>query len=316
MQLFRKFRRTDGFRAVCFQGEEIRVAHVTRSGSSKPSVTMAMTTPLAGAEPASILSHFSKQWHNEQYECSMLVNSRDYQILPVEAPNVPPNELKSAVSFVVMDMLDFHIDQATIDVLTVPQDKNVAQRGRGMLAIAIRSELVGKYQGWFEAAKLPLHVIDIPEMAQRNIASFLESGERGIAMASFDVDGGLLTFTAGGELYQSRRIEATLDQLLNSEQSEREACYERIALEIQRSLDHFGRQFGGVAIAKLMVGPLGEARDELVASLAANLDIAVESLDLANVFDFARFPELKSPAQQQRYFMALGAALRVEEKTL
>jgi MSHA biogenesis protein MshI len=315
MQLFRKFRRADGLRAVCFQGEEIRVAHVMRNGASKPSVTMATTTPLAGAEPAAILSHFSKQWHSEQYECTMLVNPRDYQILPVEAPNVPPDELKSAVSFVIMDMLDFHIDQATIDVLTVPQDKN-AQRARGMLAVAIRSELVGKYQGWFEAAKLQLRVIDIPEMAQRNISSLLESGERGIAMASFDIDGGLLTFTAGGELYQSRRIEATLDQLLNSESSEREACYERVALEIQRSLDHFGRQFGGVTIAKLVVAPLGGSSDELVTFLAANLDIPVENLDLGTVFDFTRFPDLRNPAYQQRYFMALGAALRVEEKTL
>jgi MSHA biogenesis protein MshI len=316
MQLFRKFKKVDGFRAICLRGEEVRVAHVMRSGSSKPVVTMTATASVNGVGPAAVLSNLSRQWQAEQYECTMLVNAGDYQFLPVEAPNVPSTELKSAISFVVMDMLDFHVDQATIDVLSIPQDKNAAQRSRTMYAVAIRTKLVGEYQSWFDTAKLPLHVIDIPEMAQRNIASLLELPGRGIAVVSFDADGGLLTFTAGGELYQARRIDATLDQLLRSEPADRESCHERVALEIQRSLDHFGRQFGSVSIAKLIVAPIGEDDGGLAEFLRGNLDISVEALDLATVFDIVRVPELKTATNQQRYFMALGAALRVEEKTL
>lgn len=316
MQLFRKFKKVEGFRALCFRGDEIRVVHVTRSSSLKPIVVMTATEALGSGESSAVLSHFAKRWNGEHYECTMLVNSGDYQILPVEAPNVAPNELKSAISFVVMDMLDFHIDQATIDVISIPQDKNAAQRNRGMYAIAIRTKLVGEYQSWFETAKLPLHVIDIPEMAQRNIASLIETGEGGVAMLSFDVDSGLLTFTAGGELYQSRRIDATLDQLLKSPSDERETVHERVALEIQRSLDHFGRQFSSLHITKLVVAPLGHDDGGLINFLAGNLDIGVESLNLDAIFDIGRAPELMSPVNQQRYFMALGAALRVEEKTL
>ena len=44
--------------------------------------------------------------------------------------------------------------------------------------------------------------------------------------------------------------------------------------------------------------------------LAQNLPVPVELLDLANVFDLSRTPELKSPENQARYFVALGAALR------
>jgi MSHA biogenesis protein MshI len=315
MQLFRKFRRVDGLRAICFKGEEVRVAHVS-GGSGKRAVALIASERLDGHDPAGGLSHLSRKWNGEQYECTMLVNPGDYQMLPVEAPNVPPSELKTAISFVVMDMLDFHIDQATIDVIAIPQDKNAAQRGRGMLAVAIRTELIGKYQSWFNAAKLPLRVIDIPDMAQRNIAALLEPPDRGLALVSFDVDGGLLTLTAGGELYQSRRIDVTLAQILHSDTGQREVAHERVALEIQRSLDNFGRQFSSVGVAKLMVAPIGDDDGGLVGYLAANLDIGVEALDLASIFDLGRVPELRSPANQQRYFMALGAALRVEEKTL
>lgn len=316
MQLFRKFRRVDGLRTICFRGGEVRAAHVSRGAASKPVVSMVVSEASPNGDPVAALSHFSRLWHNDQFECSIVINPSDYQVLPVEAPKVPVTELKSAISFVVMDMLDFHVDQATIDVLSIPHDKNAAQRNRGMYAIAARTELIGRYQGWFAAAKLPLRVIDIPEMAQRNIAALIEPPDRGIAMVFFDVDGGLLTLTAGGELYQSRRIDATLDQLLHSDPAERESVHERVALEIQRSLDSFGRQFSTISVAKLVVAPVGEDDGGLIAYLSQNLDIALDPLDLSTVFDFSRTPELKSAAAQQRYFMALGAGLRVEEKTL
>ena len=316
MKLFRKFKKADGFRAICFRGEEVRVAHVARAGSAKPVVSLATSARLNGEGPVAVLSHFSKQWYSEQYKCTMLANPGDYQLLPVEAPNVPPDELKSAISFVVMDMLDFHVDEATIDVLSIPQDKNAAQRGRSMYAVAIRTRLVGEYQGWFEAAKLPLHVIDIPEMAQRNIASLLETADRGIAMVSFDIDGGFLTLTAGGELYQARRIDVTLEQVVQTETAERTSYHERVALEIQRSLDHFGRQFSSVAIGTLVVAPMGEQDGGLIEFLRGNLDVPIEYLNLEQLFDISRVPELRSLSNQQRYFMALGAGLRVEEKTL
>ena len=41
-------------------------------------------------------------------------------MLSLEAPAVPREELKTAVGWRLKDMLDFHIDDATIDVLAIP----------------------------------------------------------------------------------------------------------------------------------------------------------------------------------------------------
>ena len=46
--------------------------------------------------------------------------------------------------------------------------------------------------------------------------------------------------------------------------------------------------------------------------LSSNMYMPVETLDLASVFDFSRTPELADPAQQARFFLPLGAALRTE----
>src|SRR5438067_7603301 len=51
--------------------------------------------------------------------------------------------------------------------------------------------------------------------AQRNISALLEPEGRGVAMLSFDADGGLLTVTFKAELYLARRIDVTLEQLLD-----------------------------------------------------------------------------------------------------
>ena len=61
---------------------------------------------------------------------------------------------------------------------------------------------------------------------------------------------------------------------------------------------------GRIVLAPLPT-PLG-----LLDYLAQNLPVPVELLDLANVFDLSRTPELKAPENQARYFVALGAALR------
>jgi MSHA biogenesis protein MshI len=42
----------------------------------------------------------------------------------------------------------------------------------------------------------------------------------------------------------------------------------------------------------------------------------VDALDLASVLDLSKVPELRTLEQQQRHFLTLGAALRLEETVL
>ncbi|WP_371868872.1 type IV pilus biogenesis protein PilM [Duganella lactea] len=248
------------------------------------------------------------------YHCGTLLNGGEYQLLMVDAPNVPQDELKTAVRWRLKDMLDFHIDDATIDVLDIPVDTSAASRGHSMFAIAARNVLIQSRQALFSEVKLDLNLIDIPEMAQRNISALLETDGRGLAMLSFDADGGLLTITYKAELYLSRRIDVTLAQLLEHDAGRQQALFDKITLELQRSLDHFDRQFSYVNVLKLMLAPTGA--EGLHAHLATNLYMPVEAMTLDDVFDLSKVPALQAVAQQQRFFLTLGAALRHEEVKL
>lgn len=256
-----------------------------------------------------MLTSVARELKAGEYRCMNLLMPGEYQLLSVEAPNVPADELKTAVRWRLKDMLDFHVDDATIDVLNVPAGNSGSGRPQSMFAVAARNSLIQARQEEFRDADMGLCVIDIPEMAQRNIAALLEPEGRGVAMLSFDHSGGLLTVTYQGELYLARRVDVTLEQL---QQGDRQQALERVALELQRSLDHFDRQYSFINVSKLMLAPSGISG--LADFLSPNLYVPVEAFELGAVLDLQAVPELHALDAQARHFMTLGAALRDEEE--
>jgi MSHA biogenesis protein MshI len=314
MGFFSKAKKNDGWLTLSFLGDGICTGSVTRVGEGKPMVDVAAFFPCQPSRSAEALERVGKELHAGRKHCGTLLSGGEYQLLTVEAPNVPPEELKTAVRWRLKDMLDFHVDDATIDVLDIPVDSTGGSRSHSLFAVAARNSLIQSCQELFSAAKIPLTVIDIPEMAQRNISALLEPPGRGLAMLSFHDDGGLLTITFKGELYLARRIEVTLPQLLEPDTEKQHACFDKITLELQRSLDHFDRQFNFVSVSKLLLAPTGV--EGLHEHLAGNMYMPVEAMELGDVFDLGKQPELQDVAQQQRFFLTLGAALRVEEVAL
>lgn len=316
MGFFAKTKKSPGWMAVNLQTDGICVVHVIYPPASKPVVELVAFYPSDILPAAQAIEKLAKELHVQRYQCTTVLDSGEYQLLSVDAPAVPPEELKTAIRWRLKDMLDFHIDDATIDVLDVPVDKAAAGRNKSMYAVAAKNQLIQQRQSLFIDAKIPLTVIDIPEMAQRNISALLEQEGRGIAFLSFDAKGGLLTVTYAGELYLSRRIDVQLSQLQLVDAEQRNACFDRITLELQRSLDHFDRQYHFINVAKMMLSPMGEAGRNLQSYLATNLYIPVENLVLEAVLDMSKVAELQQPEAQQRYFMTIGAAMRHEEKVL
>ena len=311
MRIFSKTKKkTERLLAVAFDGDGICAASVRHRADGLPEVRLATFFPSSAPRSQEALDKLNKDVHGNQYRCSALLAGGEYQLLTVEAPAVPAEELKTAVRWRLKDMIDFPVDQATIDVLNIPTDKAPAGRAASIFAIAARNSVIETRQNLFIAAKLAMNIIDIPEMAQRNISTLMEPEGRGLAMLSFNAEGGLLTVTFNGELYLSRRIDVTLEQLRDPDHDRKHVCYDKITLELQRSLDHFERQYSFITIAKLVLAPTGASGlDEY---LSSNLYTKVETLDLASVLDLGAVPELADAGAQQKFFLAIGAALRSE----
>jgi MSHA biogenesis protein MshI len=313
MRFFRKAKKREGWLAIALQRDGLVAVSMQTAPDIKPQVRQAVFYP--GKSAAELLEKAGRELHAHAYRSITVLNAGEYQILSVDAPNVAPDELKTAVRWRLKDMLDFHVDDATIDVLDLPVDPNAAVRAQhSMFAIAARNSVIEARQKLFTSAKVELAVIDIPEMAQRNISALVEPPGRGVAMLSFGDEGGLLTVSWRGELYLARRIDLGLDQLLDDDIERRNGAFDRVTLELQRSLDNFERQYSFISVAKLVLAPSPVVGlDEY---LSSNLYTPVDTLDLATLFDFERVPELSDKLLQQRFLVPLGAALRHEETVL
>jgi MSHA biogenesis protein MshI len=306
MRFFSQAKKTEGWLALVFQRDGVAAASVRLGADGKPLVTGAAFFPGTGA---GVLEKAVKELDGGNPGFTTVLAGGNYQLMSVEAPNVARDEMRTAVRWRLKDILDFPVDDATIDILEIPLDPNAAVRPQqSIFAVAARNSVVKERQALFTGARIKLGAIDIPETAQRNVSAMLEPEGRGLAMLSFGEDGGLLTITWRGQLYLSRRIDATLAQLLDADAERRQAVHDKITLELQRSLDNFERQFSFISVAKLVLAPTGEAG--LQAYLSGNLYTRVETLDLGTLFDLDAVPELRDPAAQGRYFVPIGAALR------
>jgi MSHA biogenesis protein MshI len=311
MRWFSNKKKQPGWLALSLDGDQIDLVHVKRAAGGRPEVVLCDTYRKEDSDVAT-LTRLRKELKLDNYRGTTLLKSAEFQMHQVDAPSVPPAELKTAVRWRVKDIIDYPLDAATVDVLDIPVDRNAPARGHSVYAITARNSAVEACIKPFVDAQIALEAIDIPDLAQRNIAALFEVEGRAVAMLAFYENEGILTFTSGGELYLSRRIEMAASQLMEADAEKRTANFERVALELQRSLDHFDRQYHYVPVAKLLLAPLPQDIG-LREYLAANLYVPVESIDLATVLDFPAVPELKHPQRQAQCLQAIGAALRNEQ---
>lgn len=311
--LFNFFKRAGGQGprvSVSFSGNSVLFVGVKRSGGQIKVVNFASRPFSVGTSQE--LAKLCGVLNLSGSSFSTLLGHGEYQLQVIEAPNVPTEELKSAVRWQIKDLLSYHVDEAMIDILQIPSAKQGIDRPQSLYVVAASKVLIKKRSSLFASAKLDLNTIDIPEMAQRNIATLFEDEGRGLALLAFDEIGGMLTFTSGGELYLARRIDISMGQLQDADESLRKQYFERLELGVQRSMDYFDRQFNHVTVSRLLVAL--PARIGLVDALRENLYVPVEHLDLKQVLDMSKIPELDDEEAQFNAFYGLGAALRQESR--
>jgi MSHA biogenesis protein MshI len=304
MQWFKQ-KHNNTWTAMRCTDNDISIATVVSRHNAKPLVHIA-DIESGNLQNRQIIKALADKYKLKKARCTFVLDFIDYQLLQIEKPNVPPVELRQATSWKLKDMIDYPVEQATIDVIDIPPDPTNAKRQQYVYAVSAKNQLIGELSNQLIQSGLNLLAIDARVMAQRNIASQLEQQNRGLAMLSFNHSGGLLTFTSGGELFHARRIEI--------EGERNKTAFETITLELQRSLDHFESQFPYITINKLILSPF-ELRDAFCEHLRNYINLPVETFELSDLFDFAIGIELGDLSRQASLLPVLGAALR-EEVTL
>lgn len=296
-----------GLTAIDMQADGVGVVRIVRGSGRRPTVTLCDFRPWEGLDGrAPTLARIAADYGLARARCTTLLPEGAYSLLLTEAPDVPPEELRAAVRWRIKDLIDFHVNDATVDVIEVPADK-AAGRSRAIYAVAARNEAIRRCAEAITGAGINLDVIDIAEMAQRNLAALLPDDAQGVLVLSLGAGNGLITITRRGEMYLSRSLDIGLDALGAPGNEGREL--DRVVLEIQRSLDYYDGHFRQPPIARLYVAPMGRAVPGLLEHLGTNLDVDVAEMRLDALLSYeAQMP----PALEGQCLMAIGAALREE----
>jgi len=291
--------------AIRVMADRIDVAHVVPG--ARAAVSHCESYPVGGGGAVESLRELRRSLGLDRYRCTTLIEFPDYQMHQVEAPSVPDSELRQAVRWSIKDMIEYPVDDATVDVLKIPADAE--HRARNVFVVSARNEHVKAVTALFEQAHVQLDAIDIPELAQRNLAVLCEVPNRAVALLAFHSGSCWLTITGAGELLVVRRIDISLDSLTSAEPDQRSSYLDRIALELQRSFDNFDRQFGFITLSRLVVS-FAPPECGLKGTLQANLELPVEDFVLDDLLNLARVPAISGAAQQADRLLVLGAALR------
>jgi MSHA biogenesis protein MshI len=306
VRTFLKPKTEQGWLSVVMRCDRVDLVHLRREAGRKPVVLLADSVE-KGVNDAATLAALKKPMRLDRYRCTALLSHGKYQLIQTDAVAGAPDEAREVARWKLKDQVEFPVDTAAIDLLPIPSDGRAPQV---FAALSPESTMAPLVQA-FQTAKVPLAAIDLPEISQRNLAALFEENGRGQATLIFDDDEGLLTFTLNGELLVVRHVELNARQLMTADDDRRNMLFERIALDVQRSLDNFDRLYSSVPLAHLLVAPIPGV-DGFLAYLRANLTISVAPLDVSSVVDIGAVPALLDPLRQFQCLRAIGAALRDE----
>ena len=308
--MFFRARRKPGWLAILPQGDTLTLAHVVRAAGAPPALRMLESFALEGGL-GDALRRLRAARALQAYRCTTLLDEREYNVSALDAPPVPREERREALRWALKDMVAYPVDSACLDVLEIPDTGLAPGRQAGVLAVSAAEAAVRACVAPFEAADVRLAAVDIPELAQRNVAALCEDDNRGLVFLRIDERGMMLTLTFHGELVAVRRGEISTPQLDGGGDDEMRArVRERLALELQRSLDNIDRQYSHIPVSKVVLA-CSAPIEGLQAELADSSYVPVHALDLGALLDLSALSGSRD--MLDAHLLAIGAALRTDE---
>jgi MSHA biogenesis protein MshI len=301
--------------AVVCTSDGWAAASIRRPHGGRPQVESCVSFECVESEQQSAIAAWLAGARHQLGAVGGLLDAADYQLLLVESPDVLPAELKAAVRWRLKDAIDFPIDDAVVDVFDIPEQARHTG-SKMMYAIAANRPAIDAQVALLKPAGRQFDVIDIPEMALRNLASVLPEAADGVIVLWLNDDAAQLLVIKQATLYLTRHVQfsqrVSMDAtgVLTSPGAAPDV--EAIALELQRSMDYFESHYEQAAISHLVIAPCDERAEQLSNALAGETSMRIHLIDVAQALDLPEGMEV----MDRRSLLAIGAALREDRKAL
>lgn len=299
----------EGIVAISFMPTGFSIAVTRYNENNRPHLLFCGLIDQPQRQWTNTLKELVSTYRLENYACHVLLNTDQYRSIGTEALKVDPHEMKQAVRWRIADMLDYSVEQAFVDFYPLPKSHR-ANSSAMIEAISCNQTVIDPFLLICQQAGLKIKVIEIQEMALRNLATLLPESERGVAVLNLQASSGHIIIQQAGTLYLSRRFDMGYNRLTdNSLNNEPQLLMEHdtLALEIQRSLDYVENHYGIPPISSLAVLLVPNRTESIVNNLMMQHGITARTLDLSAIIEGET---ILTDALQNACAPVIGASLR------
>ncbi|HKT72391.1 MAG TPA: hypothetical protein VJQ47_05840 [Steroidobacteraceae bacterium] len=290
--------------------QDTALAIVHRGKNHRPLLRHCAIHPAIEIKAEQVLAPLSRNRDLADAGISGVLGTDDYELVQLEAPDVQPAEMRSAVRWKLRDIISFPATDAIVDVFEIPEQARYVEN-RMIFAVAARSEAVDRVVRLIQPRVPGFDVLDIPELCLRNLTALLPQDADGVALIALGSHFAQLVLTCQGILYLARRID--LRPVGNSPRDGGEAAsvfdVEALAVELQRSLDYYESHYDRQPITQVVLTSGDERAAAISDSLQTHIGMSVELLDVRELFEVAPGVD---PDTRWLGLLAVGAALRTE----
>lgn len=224
-------------------------------------------------------------------QCHIVLNALQSQIVQVDKPNVPNNEITSALKWQIKDLVSISPDNMVLDYFDGPL---LAGGKKKVNVVCSPLNELKKIVGIINQDGITVASITTAEFAFANLLPVQKKACLFVCQQpNEDV---ILIIVKDGQLYFHRRLRGFSQMASKSEDELAMTMVEALALEIQRSSDYFERQLKQAPIKEIKILLPMASENFFARKLAENTQQPVTLLSLPAGFE-----------KQRDYAAAIGA---------
>lgn len=261
------------------------VAYCSISGITSENESDEIHCQQLETHPANYSTTLAKlhQEHQLKGQCHIVLSAQQAQIVQVDKPNIPAEEINSALKWLVKDLVSFSPDNIVLDYFDGPT--LAGGREKINVVCASKSDLTDI------VTQLNQKDIQVKSIITEDFAfsRLLPVKDDACLMVCQQPNEEIiLLIIKNGRLYFQRRLRGFAQISSQSEEQLAMTVIDALSLEIQRSIDYFERQLKQAPIKSIKIILPLESEDFIARKLAENTHVVVDLLEMPKQYKSQR----------------------------
>lgn len=251
---------------IAFSGESVMLCALKKQGEE---LQWILDASFSHNDWQKQLAEYVQQHRLQNTDCYVSLTSHWYQLLQLDEPSVPAEEIYAAIAWPLNDLLPPNIAYV-YDYLKPPAQ--IAGQAK-LSVVAIPGKDIARISKGIYGAELSLQNICIEETATVELIPV--SDDAVMSLVQEHSEEIVLNVVKGGELYFTRRLKGFENLGSYTENELSMGITESLCVQIQRSMDYFESQLRQSPVRKVLLKLDTNLAEQLGKQIQANMGLPV-----------------------------------------